>query len=543
MNKYCDIKSENGINVVRLSIPTQLTSNCRIFASTLDNINDIVNGINRNKKITIGYLKQLSSFKMQEEEESLYKTFYIKKKSGGVRTISAPNRSLKNVQICINKLLESSYSPSDFAFGFISGRSVVDNAQCHIGHNYVFNIDLKDFFTSIDKDKIYSCLRSYPFRFSLNVALLIQSLVTVWNNEIGKFVLPQGAPCSPLLTNIVCRQLDYKLSQLANKYDITYSRYADDITFSSNHNIYGENGSFIGILKNIIKEEGFSLNDKKTRLLKSGTRQEVTGLTVNSKVNVTRKYVKQLRYLIYLCEHYDLPTAYAVFIKFYRNDKSYVKKGNPNIKRVILGKLNYLKMVKGCDDSTYLSLQKRYDNIKAFHKSHMILVANNIFPQEKNRSSEIKEMNEPGDSKYDSLHSLVSYPYNVFIKLFNLKNLKIEFVGDKYKVTNAPFPIYVGHSYSPRILRKRLWIVLFTNGKENFWVLYKTNFIDRGVIFCMDNNGTLEGNSYSKRCEVPAIKNELKNVLNDLFSSLKTKRLVKNNVIGNELNKIVKSLK
>lgn len=543
MNTYCEIKCKNGIDVVRLSIPEQVTSNCKIFTSTLDNINSAVKGVKMDKKITIGYLHKLSSFKMHEEGRSLYKTFCIKKKSGGVRTISAPNRGLKNVQICIKKLLESSYSPSDFAFGFLGGRSVVDNAQCHIGHNYVFNIDLKDFFTSIDKDKIYSCLRSYPFRFSLNVALLIQSLVTVWNNEIGKFVLPQGAPCSPLLTNIVCRQLDYKLSQLANKYDITYSRYADDITFSSNHNIYLENGSFIDILKNIIKEEGFSLNDKKTRLLKSGTRQEVTGLTVNSKVNVTRKYVKQLRYLIYLCEHYDLPTAYAVFIKFYRNDKSYVKKGNPNIKRVILGKLNYLKMVKGCDDSTYLSLQKRYDNIKAFHKSHMILVANNIFPQEKNRSSEIKEMNEPGDSKYDSLHSLVSYPYNVFIKLFNLKNLKIEFVGDKYKVTNAPFPIYVGHSYSPRILRKRLWIVLFTNGKENFWVLYKTNFIDRGVTLCMDNNGTLEGNSYSKRCEVPAIKNELKNVLNDLFSSLKTKRLVKNNVIGNELNKIVKSLK
>ena len=184
------------------------------------------------------------------------------------------------------------------------------------------------------------------------------------NSESGKNVLPQGAPTSPLLTNAICDRLDRQLTALSKKYGLHYSRYADDITFSSMHNVYQEDSDFRKELKTIIEGQNFCINDKKTRLLRTGQRQEVTGLTVNSKVNVTRKYVRDIRYILHLWESKGYAFAYSKFYKFYKTEKGYIKKGEPVMENVIGGKLNYLRMIKGAGNECYQKLLQRYDKLQ-----------------------------------------------------------------------------------------------------------------------------------------------------------------------------------
>ena len=180
----------------------------------------------------------------------------------------------------------------------------------------------------------------------------------------SKCVLPQGAPTSPLLTNAICDKLDRRLAGVAKRFNIRYSRYADDMTFSSMHNVYQDNSEFRLEVKRIIEEQGFIINEKKTRLQKRGARQEVTGLTVNEKVNVCRKYISDLRWILNLWEKKGYALAYSKFYPKYKREKGHVKKGEPVMENVIGGKLDYLKMVKGANNNTYKKLQERYDKLQ-----------------------------------------------------------------------------------------------------------------------------------------------------------------------------------
>ena len=124
-----------------------------------------------------------------------------------------------------------------------------------------------------------------------------------------QWVLPQGSPSSPILTNIVCQSLDRKLYRLAKEYKLHYSRYADDITFSGNCNVFQRNGEFLCKLRQIIEQQNFTINEKKTRLQKKSQRQEVTGLVVSERVNVPRQYVRSLDNLLYIWERYGEANA------------------------------------------------------------------------------------------------------------------------------------------------------------------------------------------------------------------------------------------
>lgn len=294
-----------------------------------------------------------------------YHDFFIAKKSGGKRRISAPVNGLKAIQTYLNVIFQAVYEPSQWAMGFAQNRSVVDNANVHIGQNYVFNLDIKDFFPSIRQARVWGRLKVHPFNFNQELASVIAGLccMKVVTEESESYILPQGAPTSPLLTNAICDKLDYKLSRLAQHYGLKYSRYADDITFSSMHNVYQKDSKFIKSLFQIIQEQGFVVNEAKTRLQKKGSRQEVTGLIVSDKVNVARKYIEDIRNILYIWQKYGLATAYYRFISHYKKEKGYVKKGEPVLENVIEGKLNYLKMVKGGYDSTYLKLRSQYDTL------------------------------------------------------------------------------------------------------------------------------------------------------------------------------------
>ena len=292
-----------------------------------------------------------------------YRSFNIRKKNGGIRVISAPYRTLQSIQSALNLYFKEIYSPGESAMGFAPGRCVVDNAKIHIGHNYVFNMDLENFFPSISEGRVIARLQLPPFNFNKKIAQVIGGLCAIRivdNDGNESFVLPQGAPTSPLLTNAICDSLDRKLRRIAYKYGLHYSRYADDMTFSSMHNVYQQDGGFLTEVRKAISDEGFKINDSKTRLQKRGSRQEVTGLTVNSKANVARQYIHELRCILHIWEKYSYADAYARFYPNYKKEKGYIKKGEPVLENVIEGKLNYLKMVKGKDDNVLQKLYSRY---------------------------------------------------------------------------------------------------------------------------------------------------------------------------------------
>lgn len=296
-----------------------------------------------------------------------YNSFEIPKKSGGFRQICAPCSNLKWFQLCLNEIFKALYTPSPFAMGFTKGKSIVDNARMHTNQNYVFNIDLKDFFSSIDQARVWKRLQLAPFNFNANVAGVIAGFCSIksvryTDNEpfTECFVLPQGALTSPLLTNAVCDTLDRRLHGLAKRFGLHYSRYADDITFSSMHNVYQAGSIFRKELGRIITDQHFTINEKKTRLNHCSMRQEVTGLTVGVKINVTRKYVKDIRAILHIWEKYGLNAAYASFYPRYKSEKCQLHRGEPNLENVISGKLCYLKMVKGENDPIYAKLNTKF---------------------------------------------------------------------------------------------------------------------------------------------------------------------------------------
>lgn len=306
-----------------------------------------------------------------------YRQFQIKKKSGGFRVITAPrNRSFMMMLQAVNEILKAIYTPSDYAMGFTEGRSVVSNATIHKGQNYVFNIDLKDFFPSVEQFRIWRRLQLKPFNFPKQIASIIAGLCSMRqtrdvidetkvheNDKKYKYVLPQGSPVSPIITNMICDTLDRRLAGLARRFGLRYSRYADDITFSSMHYVYAPNGKFRTELCRLISEQGFTLNEEKTRLQKVGARQEVTGIIVSQKLNVTKKYVRDIRNILYIWDRYGYTTAMAKFLPKYKAAKGYVKKGNPDLQNVIDGKLMYLKMIKGEEDSVYKRLNAKFQNL------------------------------------------------------------------------------------------------------------------------------------------------------------------------------------
>ncbi|MCY7358589.1 MAG: reverse transcriptase family protein, partial [Rudanella sp.] len=177
-----------------------------------------------------------------------YKSFSIPKKRGGKRTIHAPVVPLKVIQQCLNLMLQCVFTPHQAATGFVVGKSIADNARPHVGRPYVYNLDLTDFFPSVDFHRVKACLKLPPFNLTGNrepLAFLIANLCCVQHpNDPKRAFLPQGAPTSPIFSNVVCQQLDRRLTGLAKRFGATYTRYADDLTFSSYTNVYQPGSEF-----------------------------------------------------------------------------------------------------------------------------------------------------------------------------------------------------------------------------------------------------------------------------------------------------------
>ena len=230
--------------------------------------------------------------------EKLYYNFNISKKSGGKRTISMPNKELLIVQKKIQEEILDNVTIHDNAYGFVKNKSIVDNAKKHLNKEMILNIDLKDFFPSIHKGRVFYIFKNIC-NYDNDTSYCLTKLTTYKNS------IPQGAPTSPVISNIVAFMLDVRISKITDKFNINYTRYADDITFSGNKESI--NKSLLKIVSNIIEECGFHINEKKTRFASYAGRQEVTGLIVNNKeISIPNNYIKKIRQELYYVKKYGL---------------------------------------------------------------------------------------------------------------------------------------------------------------------------------------------------------------------------------------------
>ncbi len=287
--------------------------------------------------------------------DKLYQSFQIPKKTGGVRTINAPQKSLKFIQHCLAFILQETYSPTKSVNGYVIERNVVTNAIGHANKNFVLNLDLENFFPSISIKRVSKVLQLPPVSAHPKVSSMIAKLCCFQE------ALPQGAPTSPLLSNLICQRLDRRIEGLVKKHPITYTRYADDLTFSSDEPF--QNG-FLSHLDNIIKEEGFTINMEKVRLQLKNSRQEVTGITVNERVNVPQKFIREVRAMLHNWETLGYEAAQQKFLQHYVPKKANKKKEEAQLRNVVAGKINYLKMVRGGEDTVYQKLKEQLGRLE-----------------------------------------------------------------------------------------------------------------------------------------------------------------------------------
>ncbi len=237
-----------------------------------------------------------------------YYRFDIPKKNGKMRHIAAPKTQLKAAQKQILEQILQKVEVSDLSHGFIKSRSVLTGAKVHhTGPDLLINIDLENFFPTITFERVRGLYQS--FGYSGYIASLLAMICTYCERmpleikgeikyiKTSERILPQGSPASPMITNIICRNMDKRINGLCKKLGITYTRYADDMSFSYMGNT--DNlaiGSFLNSIHKIIEEEGFHMQKEKTHILRKNNRQYITGIVINNEeIGVPKKWVKILK--------------------------------------------------------------------------------------------------------------------------------------------------------------------------------------------------------------------------------------------------------
>jgi len=252
----------------------------------------------------------------------------VPKKAGGYRPIDSPNRQLKALQRWILRNILEKLQPSPYATGFVTGISLKQNVQPHSGNQYVLKLDIKDFFPSIKASYVYSVFRAAGY--SKKIAFYLTSICTL------NGYLPQGAPSSPCLSNLVSLRLDQRIGKYCDRHALTYTRYADDISISGNKLSVIKKAWTV--VKLITSEEGYCINRNKEMLSGPRSRREITGLICTPKLGIGQKSYNAYRKKIF---HLS-------------------KKGDPDSREIILGVLAYIKSV---DTERYNKLTQYYKNL------------------------------------------------------------------------------------------------------------------------------------------------------------------------------------
>jgi RNA-directed DNA polymerase len=257
--------------------------------------------------VPVGRLRFLA-FSREVSTISHYHRFTIPKRTGGERLISAPHKKLKAAQHWILENILEPLALAEQAHGFVPGRSTVSNALPHLGAAVVVNVDLKDFFPTVTYRRVKGLYRKLGYSEEVATVLaLICSEPDVTETTLdgtryfvarGPRRLPQGAPTSPAITNVLCRRLDRRIQGWATKHGFTYTRYADDLTVSSKDRS-APVGKMLAFLRKLTAAEGFAIHPDKIRVVRRGRRQEVTGVVVNDRPGVPRDELRRFRALLH----------------------------------------------------------------------------------------------------------------------------------------------------------------------------------------------------------------------------------------------------
>lgn len=276
------------------------------------------------------------------KERERYRNFEIRKRSGGCRTISVPPKNLAILQRKLNMVLGLIYAPKTCAFGFVRDKNIVGNAGQHCGRRHLLNVDLEDFFPTINIHRVRGAITSYGVGH--DAAVVLAQICCMADGR-----LPQGAPTSPIISNIICRSLDNELMQLAKSSRCQYTRYADDLTFSTNlPRIPSRVGSLskgfqLGKgITSIIDKHNFQIHHVKTSYSSPLHRQEVTGLIVNEFPNIKRTFTRSLLGALYAWEKHGYEKANAVYKERFRRPGQGLE-----LRSHLRGKLCFLRMVLG----------------------------------------------------------------------------------------------------------------------------------------------------------------------------------------------------
>lgn len=269
-----------------------------------------------------------------------YIAFEVPKRSGGTRQLAAPHAQLKHCQQWILRNILDRVPTHEAAHGFVRGRSTLTNAEGHVAQEVVANLDLKDFFPSITLPRVVGIFRSLGY--SPAVAAVLGLLCTecprrkvqlegrTWHVATGPRALPQGACTSPALSNLAARRLDRRLAGLAQRLGWHYSRYADDLTFSTTA-AADRTAYLLATARRIAVEEDFEVNEAKTRVLRQNASQRVTGVVVNRRTGVPRKLVRRVRAILHQAQQTGLAAQN--------------RDGRPDFRRWLEGTVAYIAMV------------------------------------------------------------------------------------------------------------------------------------------------------------------------------------------------------
>jgi RNA-directed DNA polymerase len=272
---------------------------------------------------------------------SHYHSFEIPKKSGGKRLISAPKSRLKALQHWVLEHILDRIPINNTAHGFIKDRSIISNAKPHIEKDIVVNVDLKDFFPSISYKRVKGLFNKFGYSEQLSTIFALictyaetetveMDGVTYYVQKSNRF-LPQGSPASPAISNLISYKLDKKIQGLADKFNFNYTRYADDLSFSTDKGNEKHTAALLFFLKKIIETEGFTIHPDKTHIMRKGNLQKVTGIVVNKKLNIQRNQLRKFRALLHHIE-----------TEGWKDRKWGIAK---NLINAIEGYINFVKMV------------------------------------------------------------------------------------------------------------------------------------------------------------------------------------------------------
>jgi RNA-directed DNA polymerase len=314
-------------------------------------------------------LSQLTYHLYRTDPAKRYVQFPITKKSGGVRIITAPATSLKIIQRKLNQVLQHVYKCKPAVHGFTLGKGIVTNAQLHKRARFILNIDLEDFFPSINFGRVRGMFMAPPYRLN-EAASTVLAQICCFNNQ-----LPQGGPTSPIISNMICARMDSQLQTLAKNHHCTYTRYADDMTFSTHRRTFpqalariaktsaGEQLEIGGDLQTIVKSNGFKINQAKVRLQTPNRRQQVTGLTVNRFPNVQRTFIRQIRAMLHAWRKFGLDAAEQEHLRRFNKKHRHPGASPPSFKKVVKGKIDFVGLVRGKGDRIFLRFLRQYGDL------------------------------------------------------------------------------------------------------------------------------------------------------------------------------------